>query len=53
MTDLIIVAVVAAIVGFAVWFIRKEKRRGVQCVGCPDAKTCSGNCSGCNGCGMK
>ena len=56
MTDLIIIAVVVAIVGFAVFYIRREKRRGVQCVGCPESKTCSGscggNCSGCNGCAL-
>ena len=49
MTDFIIIAIVAIIVGSAVWYIRKEKRRGVQCVGCPDSKTCSGCCSGCSG----
>ena len=52
MTDLILIAVIAAIVGTAIWYIRREKRRGVRCVGCPDAKNCSGNCGGCCGCGM-
>ena len=37
MDNIIVIAVVALIVGCAVWYIRKEKRRGVQCVGCPDA----------------
>lgn len=52
MVDFIIIAVIVAIIGGAVWYIRKEKRRGVQCVGCPDAKTCAsaGGCSGCSGC---
>ena len=49
MENLIVVAVIAAIVGFAVWYIRREKRRGIQCVGCPDSATCSGNCAGCPG----
>jgi hypothetical protein len=49
MTDIILILVIAAIVGGAVWYIRKEKRRGVQCVGCPDSSTCSGNCARCKG----
>ena len=53
MVNFVIILVVAAIVGGALWFIRREKKRGVQCVGCPDAKTCGGNCAGCQGCGMK
>lgn len=52
MTDFIIVAVLVLIVGAAVTYIIKEKKRGVKCVGCPDAKTCGGNCQGgCSGCG--
>ena len=49
MTDIIIVLVIVAIVGAAIAYIRKEKKRGVRCVGCPDGGTCGGNCSG--GCG--
>lgn len=49
MDNIIVIAIVALIVGLAVWYIRKEKRRGVQCVGCPDSKTCSGQCAGCSG----
>lgn len=51
MDNIIVIATVALVIGFAVWYIRKEKRRGVQCVGCPDSKTCSGQCAGCRGCG--
>ena len=50
MDNIIVIAVVARIVGFAIRYIRREKRRGLQCVGCPDSKTCSGNCAGCSGC---
>ena len=49
MDSIILIAIIALIVGLAVWYIRKEKRRGVQCVGCPDSKTCSGHCAGCSG----
>lgn len=50
MTNLIIIAVVAVIVGSAVAYIIKEKKRGTVCIGCPSAGTCSGHCSGCTGC---
>ena len=43
---LVIIAVVL-IVGGAVAYIIKAKKSGQKCIGCPDAKTCSGNCSGC------
>ena len=54
--DLIVIAAVAAILGLAVWFIVRSRKKGIQCVGCPDAKTCasrgcSGKCGGCGGCG--
>ena len=49
MDNLIVIGVVALVIGLAVWYIRKEKRRGVQCVGCPESKTCSGQCAGCGG----
>lgn len=49
MVDLLIILVVASIVLAVSLYIRKEKKRGVQCIGCPDAKICSGCCSGCAG----
>ena len=52
MENLIIIAVVAAIVGFAARYIYKEKKRGVTCIGCPAGCSCSSNgCCGCSGCG--
>lgn len=53
MTDLIVIAVVALILGAAVAYIIKEKKRGTVCIGCPSAGTCGHSCSGCTGgCGM-
>ena len=40
MENFIIVVIVAAVIGSALWYIRREKRRGRKCVGCP----CAGNC---------
>lgn len=50
MENAAVIAVIVLILGFALGYIQKEKRRGVQCVGCPDSKTCSGQCAGCTGC---
>ena len=44
--DLIVIGLVAVIVLGAVLYIRKEKKKGTQCIGCP----CSGSCSGENAC---
>ncbi|MBO5460614.1 MAG: FeoB-associated Cys-rich membrane protein [Ruminococcus sp.] len=40
MADLIVVAVVLAIIAAAVAYIVKEKKKGVRCIGCPAAGTC-------------
>ena len=51
--DVIIILVIAAILGLAVWYVRKAKKNGKKCIGCPDSCACSHhNCSGgCSGCG--
>ncbi len=55
MTNLIVFAVIAAIVGGAGLYIYKAKKRGVKCIGCPDGEscgkghTCSGGCASCAG----
>ena len=48
MTNLILVLLLAGILGFAIWYIVRSKRRGARCIGCPDSGAC-GNCSGCSG----
>lgn len=50
MANFIVVAVVLIIVGAAVAYIIKEKKRGVKCIGCPAAGTCPGSRAGqCSG----
>ena len=49
MADLILLFVILLIVGAAVVYIRKEKKRGVTCIGCPHAQACAHKCNGCNG----
>ena len=50
LTDIIIIIAIALVVGGASFYIIRAKRRGQRCIGCPDAKTCSGNCSACHAC---
>ena len=50
MIDLIILAVVAAIVGGAGRYVYKSFKAGKTCIGCPSNGSCSGNCKGCSGC---
>ena len=47
--DIIVIAVILAILGGAVCYIRKAKKRGVTCVGCPNGGNCSGKCETCSG----
>ncbi len=56
MDNLIVIAIVLAIVGLAARYIYKEKKSGKVCVGCPYGDAgCSakGGCSGCSGGGTK
>ena len=47
--DYIIIGVVALILGLAVAFIYRSKKKGQKCIGCPDGAKCSGHCTGCSG----
>ena len=42
------ILLIVLIVGFAVAYIIRAKKSGQKCIGCPDSKTCSGNCSACS-----
>ncbi|MBR2651057.1 MAG: FeoB-associated Cys-rich membrane protein [Clostridia bacterium] len=48
-SDIIAIVIILLIVGGAVAYIVKAKRSGRRCIGCPDSKTCSGNCGCCGG----
>ena len=50
--DYIVIAIIALVVGFAIRYVCRAKKKGVKCIGCPDSCACSkGNCAGgCNGC---
>lgn len=57
MENVLIIAVLIAIIGFAAFYVIKAKKSGRKCIGCPDGGSCSCGCSGsgestCNcGCG--
>ena len=44
MENIIIIAVVAAIVIAICYYLYKEKKTGTPCIGCPYAKKCGGKC---------
>ena len=45
MENLIVLGILLVIVGAAVFHIRKEKKKGTRCIGCPAAGCCSGKCN--------
>lgn len=45
--DILVIAVIVIILGFAVGYIIKEKKRGKKCIGCPYACSCASK-SQCN-----
>lgn len=52
MENVIVVLILALILGLAIRRIRREKKRGARCVGCPCSGTCSaGKCRGGAECG--
>ena len=50
-SDIIVVAVIVLVIGGAVAYILREKKRGKKCVGCPYGNSCSakGNSCSCQG----
>lgn len=49
MTNIILIAVLIAIVGGACGYIYKAKKSGVKCIGCPSGKACASHQGGCSG----
>lgn len=50
MANLVVGAVIVLILGTAIRYIIKEKKRGVVCIGCPNAGVCASKCGGSCGC---
>ena len=45
--NIIAAVVVLAILGGAITYIVKAKKKGVKCIGCPSGANCSGSCGSC------
>ena len=48
-TDIITLVLIVGILGGAILFLYRARKKGVKCVGCPDSGKCAGNCTGCPG----
>ena len=44
MVNVIIIAVAVSVVGLAVFYVYKAKKKGQTCIGCPYSKQCNGSC---------
>ena len=42
--DFIIIAIIGLIVGGAIGYIIRAKKRGQKCIGCPHSATCASHC---------
>ena len=51
MADFIVIAVLVLIVGVAIIYIVKEKKKGARCIGCSHAGSCGKKQQGDTGCG--
>ena len=43
------IALLVLILGGAVFYICRSKKKGTKCIGCPDSGACSGDCGNCHG----
>jgi len=51
MENAIIILVVLAIVGLAIFYVVRSKKKGVKCIGCPEGVRCGkSGCTDCDGC---
>lgn len=55
MENLIIIAILAVVIGFAAGYVYKAKKNGKKCIGCPESSSCGNKngqspCGSCQGC---
>lgn len=48
MTDVILIGIILAALGFAVFYIYRAKKNGQACIGCPHSKECGKSKCNCN-----
>ncbi len=46
MINFIVIGILVVMLGSAIFYIVREKKRGVKCIGCPVAGTCPHSCKG-------
>ena len=46
MENIIIVAILGVIAAAIIFYLVRQKKKGVKCVGCPCACKCGGSCGG-------
>ncbi len=44
LTDIIVILIVAVIIAAICFYLYRQKKNGVKCIGCPHSKECSGKC---------
>ena len=42
--DLVAIGAIVVILGLAIFYVIRAKKKGQKCIGCPAAKNCGGNC---------
>lgn len=53
MENFIVIVILIVILGSAITYIVKAKKKGVKCIGCSASCSCSGNCGGGTSCGQE
>ena len=48
MDNFIVIAVLVLVIGGAILYVLKQRKKGVKCIGCPNGGNCSGSCCNCN-----
>lgn len=46
MENIIIIVILVSVIGGVVWYLRKAKKRGETCIGCPYSKQCGSKSDG-------
>ncbi len=44
MKEILIIAIIVAILGSAIFYIISQKKKGAKCIGCPHCGNCQGGC---------
>ncbi len=51
LVNIIVIAIIVVILGGAIFYIVREKKRGTKCIGCVAGKSCSSASPKSGGCG--